>query len=146
MLHDRAEGTELLLILTDLAAVGRVGLLDAVQQLADLLALAVELDIEAVVVGRELGILTLQLDKFVGKVLLVDSQVVDHLLPVYPHVRKYTGQHHSHCGQYYNGDFKSFVGIVRLVVLRGPLGCGSAVCRSFVLFHFYLSAFNVGQK
>ena len=118
----------------------------AVQQLAYLLALAVELDIEAVVVGRELGILTLQLHELVGKILLVDSQVIDHLLPVNPYVRKYSRQHYGHHGQYDNGDFKSLVGIVRLTVLRGPFGSGAGAHWSFVLFHFYLSAFNVGQK
>ena len=52
MLHDGAEGSELFLVLPYLASVGGIGLLDAVQQLGDLLLLAVQLDIEAVIVGR----------------------------------------------------------------------------------------------
>ena len=136
MLHDRAEGTELLLILTDLAAVGRVGLLDALKQLVDFLALAVELDIEAVIVAGKLGILSLQLDKLVGKILLVDSQVIDHLLPVHPHVCEDTCKYNSHYRQDYNSDFQALITITSPIVPRAPLRHGSSVYGFVVLFHF----------
>ena len=141
MLHDRAEGSELLLVLTDLAAVGGIGLLDAVEQLADLLTLAVQLDVEAVVVRRKLGILTLQLNQFIGQVLLVDSQVIDHLLSVYPDISKHGCQDDGHDCQNYDCNFQSLVSIVRLVVLRVPFRCGTDAHGSFVLFHFQLICF-----
>ena len=115
MLHDGAEGSELFLVLPYLASVGGIGLLDAVQQLGDLLLLAVQLDIEAVIVGRELGILSLQLYQLIGQVLLIDGQVIDHLLTVIPYVGKHQGQHCGYHSQHYHRSLQFTVAVVIIV-------------------------------
>ena len=115
MLHDRAESSELFLVLPYLASVGGIGLLDAVQQLGDLLLLAVQLDIEAVIVGRELGILSLQLYQLIGQVLLIDGQVIDHLLTVIPYIGEHQGQHYGYHSKHYHRNFQLTVAVVIIV-------------------------------
>ena len=107
--HDGTQGPQFLLILAHLGAVGRVGLLDAVDELCHFLAGGVQLRVDGVVIGAQGGVIVLQGDHLLGQFLLFYVQIADQLRFLVPDIQQRTGQDQGNGGKHPGGRLQTGV-------------------------------------
>ena len=97
--HDAAQGAEFLLILAHLGAVRGLGLLDALDQLGDLLAGGIQLGIDRVIFRGEVGIIALEGDDLLRQVFLLHLELLDEAALLDPDIGQGAGQQRSHADE-----------------------------------------------
>ena len=112
VLHDGTQGTEFLFVLTNFGTVGRFGLLHAVNQFIHFETFSLQLDVQAVVVGRKQGIIRLQIYHLLGQLVLLNGQIIDQRTPVNPNPKQGCRQYNSHRRQNDNGCLKRVVLVI----------------------------------